>query len=107
MNLERALDAWLSPGLIDAILVGVFAEWLVLRRVFGAETARRWRRPLGLYLGSGALLLLAVRFALGDGDRAGVAAALAAAFVVHLASLGSLRGLVGASLPAPDVNDRG
>lgn len=107
MNLEAILQDWITPAVIDVILLGVLAEWLMLRRSLAAGPARDWRKPLAFYLGSGAMLLLAVRFALAGPDRRFVALALSASFVLHVASLGAMWKRIDAATPAPGSKDRG
>ena len=81
-------DLLRSGTLIDAILVLVFLEALLLfllPRFF--PSAPRFSRVLPTLL-SGAALMLALRFALTDGPWTWIAGALLAALVAHLLDLG-------------------
>lgn len=81
----------ITPGWIDAILVGVAIELGALSMMLARASAARWIGPLLLYLASGAFLLIALRVALAGSDPAWIALALLASLLAHGASLWSLR----------------
>lgn len=80
----------MSPGLIDAILIGVVVELLALGLALHRVAASRWILPLGLYLASGAFLVIALRVALSGPSEPWIALALLASLCAHVASLWSL-----------------
>lgn len=76
-----------SGHIVDLILLIMLAEYLGLRALlprFGAATALS---GVGLYLLSGAFLLLALRFALTGGSWIWIGACLAAAGAWHVLDL--------------------
>lgn len=77
---------FISPRLIDAILVAIAVEAAALFVFF---PALRRAGDLWLTLVSGAALMAAVRFALSGADRAIIAGLLAAALIAHLLYLRS------------------
>ena len=77
----------ITPGLIDAILVGIGIESGLLVAGLFRISARRWIAPLLLFLASGAFLMLSLRAALADADSAWIAATLLGSLVTHLATL--------------------
>lgn len=77
----------ITPGLIDAILVGIGIESGLLAAGLVRRSARRWIAPLLLFLASGAFLMLALRAALADAGPVWIAASLLGSLVSHLATL--------------------
>ncbi len=72
---------FISPRLIDAILVAIAAEAVIL---FAFFPALRRAFDLWLTLVSGAALMAAVRFALSGDDRMIIAGLLGASLIAHL-----------------------
>ncbi len=92
----------ITPGLIDAILVGIGIESGLLAAGLVRRSAGRWIAPLLLFLASGAFLMLALRAALADAAHIWIAAALLGSLVSHLATLGLLhRELLGSRSETP------
>ncbi len=77
---------FISPRLIDAILVAIAIEAAVLFVFF---PALRRAGDLWLTLVSGAALMAAVRFALSGADRIMIAGLLSAALIAHILYLRS------------------
>ena len=73
----------LSPWMIDAILIGVALEFLLLRAFLAKANAHHLIALLFFFLMSGGFLLAAVRLALTNAPQAFIALALLSAFVSH------------------------
>lgn len=80
------MDAWVGPGMIDAILVLVAVEAIAVRHWLARHGAAHRTSVALAVLASGAGLLLAARAALA-GDHGLVALALLASGVAHAVSL--------------------
>ncbi|MGF1543823.1 MAG: hypothetical protein ACFB00_04880 [Parvularculaceae bacterium] len=73
--------------LVGIIVVGVVIEFAAIAIWFARTGRTRLIRPLGYFLGAGASLMVALRFALLGGLNLGVAAAMFSALLFHLAML--------------------
>lgn len=69
--------------MIDAILVGVVIEFIVVRALLIRNGAAGFIGPLFLFLISGAFLLAAVRLSLSGVNGGAIALILFAAFISH------------------------
>ncbi len=81
------MDEWLTPRMLDGILVGVAVEFVALGAVLVRASATRWIAPLFLFLTSGALLLAALRGALAGAEELWLSAALLASGLAHAGAL--------------------
>lgn len=77
----------ITPFLIDLIIIAVAIEFVILAALLQRVGATYLITPLFLFLGSGALLLAAIRFALSSMDAGWMAAALFGSLCTHAASL--------------------
>lgn len=73
----------LSPWMIDAILIGVAAEFVIVRMLLVRRKAQHLIGPLFFFLLSGGLLLAAVRLALTGAAGAIIALVLLFAGLAH------------------------
>lgn len=74
----------LTPSLIDAILAGVGAEFFLVCFFLRRAGAANWIMPAFWFLGSGALLMAALRLALSGNSGLVTALPLLASFVTHI-----------------------
>ncbi|MEM9233384.1 MAG: hypothetical protein AAGA69_04000 [Pseudomonadota bacterium] len=77
----------LSSHLFDMILIGIFAEFLILAFLCRRHNRHRLILPLALFLGSGAALMGALRFAIDGQQDLWVSISLSVALVAHIAFL--------------------
>ena len=77
----------ITPFLIDLIIIAVAIEFALLAALLIIARATYLVTPLFLFLGSGALLLAAMRFALSSIDAGWTAAALLGSLCTHAALL--------------------
>ena len=77
----------ITPSLIDLIIIAVAIEFALLAALLIIARATYLVTPLFLFLGSGALLLAAMRFALSSIDAGWTAAALFGSLCAHTALL--------------------
>lgn len=74
----------IAPWMIDLIIAGMAAEFILIAAGLAYAGQRAWIGPVVWFLASGALLLLAVRFALAGQESAYIGTALIAAFATHI-----------------------
>lgn len=74
----------LTPSLIDAIMVAVGAEFILLALFLRRAGAANWILPAFWFLASGALLMAALRLVLSGHSHLITALPLLASFVTHI-----------------------
>lgn len=77
----------IAPWMIDAIVVFIVLEFIILRWALMRSGAGHLVAPLLYFLLAGALLVLGVRFAISHGPGALMAAPMTASFFAHAALL--------------------
>ncbi len=84
----------LYPWIIDAILIGVVLEFLIIRFLLIRANAKLYIRPVFFFLLSGGFLLVAMRFSMSDASVSMTSFALFFAFVSHLGTLAAVVRLI-------------
>ncbi|MFN4024792.1 MAG: hypothetical protein ACK4MQ_08165 [Hyphomonas sp.] len=74
----------IAPWMIDLVIAGMAAEFILIAAALVLTGRRTWIAPVFWFLASGALLLIAVRFALAGQESACIGTALIAAFATHI-----------------------
>ncbi len=76
-----------TPVMLDAILVLIGAEFLLIGLFLRARGQKRLIVPVGAFLLSGLALMLALKLALGGATGGAIAGLLAMSFVGHAGAL--------------------
>lgn len=78
------MTEWVTPGMLDWILVGVGLEFFALRTWLITRGEKEWAGPLFFFLISGALLMASVRMALSGASTRVLAILLGFSFLTHI-----------------------